>query len=193
MKVGVSRSSLSNLFWFSNSKHNLWTLWQWSWYYTNHNNALFSRGDPSKLPYICIKFDPLNLPPNPVTVTIIYIFSREFREQKTVKLYLPLLLAGELMQLIPTHLANGPWNKSLNFIFPTKYVIPKSLKFSHWPSRRPFNDPVFDFNINTPPKRLWQGWHPTPVGSYHLDGQNPYDIPLNPGLVNRDPYKLFCC
>ena len=26
-----------------------------------------------------------------------------------------------------THLANGPWNKSLNFIFPTKYVIPKSL------------------------------------------------------------------
>ena len=26
-----------------------------------------------------------------------------------------------------THLANGPWKKSLNFIFPTKYVIPKSL------------------------------------------------------------------
>ena len=24
---------------------------------------------------------------------------------------------------------------SLNFIFPTKYVIPKSLKFSHWPSK----------------------------------------------------------
>ena len=34
-----------------------------------------------------------------------------------------------------THLANGAWNKSLNFIFPTKYVIPKSLKFSHWPSK----------------------------------------------------------
>ncbi len=30
-----------------------------------------------------------------------------------------------------SHLANGPWKKSLNFIFPTKYVIPKSLKFSH--------------------------------------------------------------
>ena len=28
-----------------------------------------------------------------------------------------------------------PWNKSLNFIFPTKYVIPKSLKFRHWPSK----------------------------------------------------------
>ena len=27
-----------------------------------------------------------------------------------------------------THLANGPWKKSLNFIFPTKYVIPKSSK-----------------------------------------------------------------
>ena len=25
-----------------------------------------------------------------------------------------------------------PEEKSLNFIFPTKYVIPKSLKFSHW-------------------------------------------------------------
>ena len=28
-----------------------------------------------------------------------------------------------------------PERKSLNFIFPTKYVIPKSLKFSHWPSK----------------------------------------------------------
>ena len=25
-----------------------------------------------------------------------------------------------------------PEKKSFNFIFPTKYVIPKSLKFSHW-------------------------------------------------------------
>ena len=28
-----------------------------------------------------------------------------------------------------------PEKNSLNFIFPTKYVIPKSLKFSHWPSK----------------------------------------------------------
>ena len=28
-----------------------------------------------------------------------------------------------------------PEKKSLNFTFPTKYVIPKSLKFSHWPSK----------------------------------------------------------
>ena len=37
-------------------------------------------------------------------------------------------------QIYP-HLANGPWNKSLNFIFPTKYAISKGLKFSHWPSK----------------------------------------------------------
>ena len=34
----------------------------------------------------------------------------------------------EVYMYIHTHLANGPWNKSLNFIFPTKYVTPKSLK-----------------------------------------------------------------
>ena len=31
-----------------------------------------------------------------------------------------------------------PEKKSLNFIFPTKYVIPKSLKFSHWLSEMNF-------------------------------------------------------
>ena len=30
-----------------------------------------------------------------------------------------------------SHSAKGPWNKSLNFIFPIKYVIPKSLKVGH--------------------------------------------------------------
>ena len=29
-----------------------------------------------------------------------------------------------------------PEKESLNFIFPTKYVIPKNLKFSHWPSKQ---------------------------------------------------------
>ncbi len=33
------------------------------------------------------------------------------------------------------HLANGPWKKSLNFIFPTKYGIPKVQKVSHWLSK----------------------------------------------------------
>ncbi len=27
-----------------------------------------------------------------------------------------------------SHLANGPWKKSLNFIFPTKYGIPQKFK-----------------------------------------------------------------
>ena len=40
------------------------------------------------------------------------------------------------------YLANGPWHKSLNFIFPTKYVIPKSLKFSHWPSNLLFRTQI---------------------------------------------------
>ena len=31
--------------------------------------------------------------------------------------------------------ANKPWNKSLNFRFPTKHVIPKSLKVGHWLSK----------------------------------------------------------
>ncbi len=31
-----------------------------------------------------------------------------------------------------THSAKGPWNKSWNFIFPIKYVVPKSLKVGHW-------------------------------------------------------------
>ena len=48
-----------------------------------------------------------------------------------------------------THLANGPWKKSLNFIFPTKYVIPKSLKFSHWPSKK-----IFTQLISTPKKQI---------------------------------------
>ena len=33
------------------------------------------------------------------------------------------------------HSAIGPWNKSLNCIFPIKYVIPKSLKVTHWLSQ----------------------------------------------------------
>ena len=30
--------------------------------------------------------------------------------------------------ILGAYLANGPWNKSLNFIFPTKYVVTKTLK-----------------------------------------------------------------
>ena len=34
-----------------------------------------------------------------------------------------------------TYSAKAPWNKSFNFIFPIKYVIPKSLKVGHWLSQ----------------------------------------------------------
>ena len=36
---------------------------------------------------------------------------------------------------------------SLNFIFPTKYVIPKSLKFSHWPSKTFFSSELMGTNF----------------------------------------------
>ena len=36
-----------------------------------------------------------------------------------------------------THLASGTLKKKFErLIFPTKYVIPKSLKFSQWPSKK---------------------------------------------------------
>ena len=43
-----------------------------------------------------------------------------------------------------------PEKNSLNFIFPTKYVIPKSLKFSHWPSKskkKPGNNSTFGLKL----------------------------------------------
>ena len=54
-------------------------------------------------------------------------------------------------QITLTHLANGPWKKSLNFIFPTKYVTPKSLKFSHWPSKlnKPYTITVWNIFLLT--------------------------------------------
>ena len=42
-----------------------------------------------------------------------------------------------------------PEKKSLNFIFPTKYAIPKSLKFSHWPSKIPNSGIILRFNAVT--------------------------------------------
>ena len=40
-----------------------------------------------------------------------------------------------MLLLLITYLARGPLNKRVNFIFPTKYVTPKSLKASHWLSQ----------------------------------------------------------
>ena len=45
-----------------------------------------------------------------------------------------------------------PEKKSLNFIFPTKYVIPKSLKFSHWPSKYQW------LVVTTTSLWMWRWW-----------------------------------
>ena len=51
-----------------------------------------------------------------------------------------------------------PEKKSLNFIFPTKYVIPKSLKFSHWLSEVKKDDNKIDTikvpKFQTPPESI---------------------------------------
>ena len=49
----------------------------------------------------------------------------------TLPLEGPMILIASLLLTQPMH----PEKKSLNFIFTTRYVIPKSLKFSHWPSK----------------------------------------------------------
>ena len=73
-----------------------------------------------------------------------------------------------------------PWEKSLNFIFPTKYVIPKSLKFSHWPSQM----------------RIWYSI-PLPCTSWKLKWldrsiDNPYQLPKFHPLFNKwiTPWKI---
>ena len=61
----------------------------------------------------------------------------------------------------------GPWNKRLNFIFPIKYAIPRSLKVSHWLSHLAWR-PSNSFFVTTFPPRnsrpliagliKWQWW-----------------------------------
>ena len=58
--------------------------------------------------------------------------------------------------------AKGPWNKSSNFIFPTKYVIPKNLKVSHWLSKFPFcqvTEEMSDSSFGTASEDKWI-WKP---------------------------------
>ena len=38
----------------------------------------------------------------------------------------------------PSTYSQGIWKTAVGSSFPTKYVIPKSLKFSHWPSKHQF-------------------------------------------------------
>ena len=69
-----------------------------------------------RLPSLC-RSKPTNSQPK--------LFNRSKNTDKLLVMFLGALLTSRM----------EPWNKSLNFIFPTKYVIPKSLKFSHWPSK----------------------------------------------------------
>ena len=94
--------------------------------------------------------------------------------------YTPYIIGAYLLGI--SHLANGPWNKSLNFIFPTKYVIPKSLKFSHWPSK-----------ISSPFKGLQQGGFQQRAGALHPKGVSnnfPYETcDWTLGWVIQTPVK----
>ena len=51
-----------------------------------------------------------------------------------------------------------PEKKSLNCIFPTKYVIPKSLKFCHWPRKNPpsFLNSESLLRSKLPDLRVWK-------------------------------------
>ena len=79
-----------------------------------------------------------------------------------------------------TYSAKGPLNKSLNFIFPTKYGIPKSLKVGHWLSQTihgsygncPFQ--LFDFDRNFLRSSDLDNCHHDPLRtSAHRDGRPP--------------------
>ena len=85
--------------------------------------------------------------------------------------------------------------KGLNFIFPTKYVIPKSLKFSHWLSEN-FASLKIDFllahrcNKHRPSQRLpetesnlYAGKEEIRVG--HLRVSNMFIILMGPGTWPR--------
>ncbi len=59
-----------------------------------------------------------------------------------------------------------PEKKSVNFIFPIKYGIPKSLKFSHWPSKELFAASVTGFR----PKLLLVE-HGNVLAVHHLESR----------------------
>ena len=72
-----------------------------------------------------IKMDDLGVPP--IFGNIQMSKTYPFVSQKSWVLW---KMAHILSRL--TQPKNGPFNKSLHFIFPGKYVIPKSLKVGHW-------------------------------------------------------------
>ena len=72
----------------------------------------------------------------------------------------------------------GPWDKSLNFILSTKYVIPKSLKFSHWLS-----------------KHVWhQSFHMMEIMKYSKDrmNKNIQNVPENNAPLQNGEFMGNC-
>ncbi len=67
--------------------------------------------------------------------------------------------------------------KSLNYIFPTKYVIPKSLKFSHWPSKKTlFWEMLWIFTFRS--STLFQNKNPSkPTNQRNGSHQSPFTAP----------------
>ena len=81
-----------------------------------------------------------------------------------------------------SHLANGPWKKSLNFIFPTKYGIPKVQKVSHWLSKYRYiflSSHSIAFSVTAHSRatpvaflvKFHPPQHPQPTGLRHGDDQ----------------------
>ena len=72
----------------------------------------------------------------------------------------------------------GPWDKSLNFIVPTKHVIPESLKFSHWLSEI---------------KRIvpWNCCLQTLTKRYHAPTRLPHKAHLRIGTFTDGRYYMF--
>ncbi len=79
-----------------------------------------------------------------------------------------------------------PEKKSLNFIFPTKYGIPKSLKFSHWPSKLLWLKVIHIRTSLASTSRTWMLDKPT--GLFWSFSE--LFIGLNlAGLLSGNPYK----
>ena len=88
-----------------------------------------------------------------------------------------------LQHITKTHLANGPWKKSLNFDFPIKYVIPKSIKFSNWPSKKK------RLIKHDKSHHLWRPFITPPIWG-HVDARL-FQVQGQPRNLNFDSQEMF--
>ena len=93
-----------------------------------------------------------------------------------------------------------PEKKSLNFIFPTKYVIPKSLKFSHWPSKKKGTVIYIRVHYIAPTRKRLVGF-PSYRNCLFMSGTSQVDSPksyisspsIHPLAVNFNKWWIRCC